>query len=79
MVVLGPFQPTCSLGKTTKQPNKKPKNPECSNRTRELDVAAENGAVFVGDVARGWIGAKKSSKEQESGSELPKSPSEVPR
>lgn len=70
MVVLGPFQPTCSLGK---------KNPECSSRTQELDVAAENGAIFVGSIARGWTDAKKSSKEQESGSELPKRLSEVPR
>jgi len=63
MMVLGPFQPACSLeGK---------KNPKCSSRTQELDVAAEN-------VARGGTAAKKSSMEEGSGSEVLKRLSEVP-
>lgn len=53
--------------------------PECSSRTHALDLAAENWAVFVGNIARGWTDATKSSKEQGNGSQLPKRLSEVPR
>lgn len=55
------------------------KTRERSSRIQELDVPAENGAVFAGDIAGGWTDAKKSSKKQESGSELPKRLPEGPR